>query len=77
MSDRPCNHCVLKGIKRRAKAAGKEVTVRSNNVYVHPPDVDPKKPKPVGDGEICSTLDLGENEYFVAWLMSIPDHCCC
>jgi len=77
MSDRPCNYCSFQKIKSRAKADKKKVTVLRDarwgmggvNIYVHPPKVDVSK---LSDGE-----DGERRQYFVAWFMELPSHCCC
>ena len=74
----PCNHCSLKGIRARVKAAGKKkVTVLQDaiwgmgghNVYVHSKDVDISKLKGGEEGE--------RRKYFVAWFMEIGERCGC
>jgi hypothetical protein len=61
----PCNYCSLERIKARAKKEGRViVTVIGQNVYVHPPEIKRK--------------DLGpDGPYWVAWFMSLTDHCVC
>jgi hypothetical protein len=56
-----CNYCILQGIKKRAEADGKKVTVINNDIYVHDPD--------------CTNPT--DKKYWVAWLMEIPSSCCC
>ena len=70
-----CNYCTLKSIKSRAKEKGEKAVVLQGNffemgggfdVYTCPKDVK------------ISKLTVAEREkYFNAWLMEIPDHCCC
>ena len=63
-----CNYCTLQRIKANAMKNDKIVTVKGGNVYVHPfGAVNPTEPASPDNG----------NKYWVAWLMSIPDHCCC
>jgi len=73
----PCNFCNLNRIRLRAKASGMKVTILNDahwgmggsNIYVHPKEVKIAK------------LTGGENgarkEYFVSWMMEIPDRCQC
>lgn len=62
-----CNLCMLNLIKLQAKRDGKMVTVDvGNNVYVHPPTI-----------TIRQLPDQDRDEYFAAWLMEMPDSCCC
>jgi len=72
----PCNYCSFKRIKRRAKQDNNTVTLRygfmgGKDCFVHPPDV-----------VITPEIAKDENhplhkQYFVAWFMELPDHCCC
>jgi len=69
-----CNYCTLKGIRERAKENGLKVTLLIDNwfdghpsgtsVYVHPKDVKIVDKK-------------ARKKYFKAWLMEIPNKCCC
>ena len=70
-----CNYCTLKEIKANAKKMNNKVTVLQSNffemgggfdVYSHPKNI---KIKEITGGE--------REKYFKAWLMEIPDHCCC
>lgn len=72
-----CNFCKLRNIKARAKAQDMKVTciksggeLRGTDVFVHPKDV-----------KIVPSSTISDNsqheEYFVAWLMSIPSQCEC
>jgi len=77
VSDRLCNYCLLRSIRRGADETSQKVTVHASDgslqgqdVFVHPPD---------------HTLDLTtepetgnhRSPYFVCWFMEISDHCCC
>lgn len=72
MSDRPCNYCSLRSIKKRAKEKGKEVYLFKSpiddGVYVHV-----RKPDEPPD---TRSWDEG-NKHIVAWFMELPDHCVC
>ncbi len=62
-----CNFCTLRNIKANADIKGLIVTVlpdhAGHSVYVHPDNVE---------------IDESNKEtYWVAWLMKIPNHCCC
>ena len=72
-----CNLCKLRAIRRRAKEAGKVVTVLPDatwgmggvNVYVHPKSVDVR--------ELPGGEDGPRAEYRVSWMMEIPERCEC
>ncbi len=73
-----CNCCSLKGIRRRAKEAGKRVYVMRNvrwtsggvNVYVLPSDVYVPIQGIVEDSEF-------HKKYFTAWFMEVSQSCAC
>lgn len=72
-----CNHCLLKRIKREAQKNNLKISILSDaewgmggqNIYVHPRDIN------------ISSLSNGEDgeraKYRKAWVMEIPDQCCC
>lgn len=72
-----CSYCLLKVIRKSAKAKKKEVTIVADtawgmgglNVYVHPPSV------------VISKLEGGEDGeravYHAARVKKIEDHCSC
>lgn len=74
MSDRPCNYCHMKGIRRRAKRHDEEVVVVQSNqrhplaeifhrgvdVFVHP-----------------AGSSLNRDDHFVAYFAELPATCCC
>jgi len=68
-----CNYCDMKMIKAKAKKDGARVYTRPSdfclggfNVYVVP------------KGETLDTTDPDDGgKHWVAWMMSIPDTCCC
>ena len=72
-----CNYCLLKVIRKSAKAKKKEVTIlpdpawgmRGVNVYVHPPSVVIHKLSGGEDGERA--------KYRWSWMAKIEDHCTC
>ena len=72
-----CNHCSLKRIRQTAKQNGMKVTVLSDakwgmggqNIYVHPRSINISKLPGDEDGERA--------QYRQAWMMEIPNHCCC
>jgi len=72
-----CNWCLLRLIKRRAKAENKKVTILCDanwglggvNVYVYPKNVDIRKMK---DGE-----DGAKKKYRTAWFQELSQSCCC
>lgn len=72
-----CNYCLLKIIRRAAKAKKKKVTILANpvwgmrgfNVYVHIPSVTIHKLKGGEDGE--------RSKYRLVWMAKIEDHCTC
>lgn len=65
-----CNHCSLQRIRDDARETKQKVTLGyshgGTDVYVHPREVNINK------------LNAQEKEkYHRAWLMEVPDHCCC
>ena len=67
----PCNYCSLRRIREHAKEDNLKVTLipssfmEGTDVYVHPKDVKIK------------ALDNTREQFFEAWLMEIPNKCCC
>ena len=72
-----CNYCLLKAIRRIAKAKKKKVTIIADpawgmgglNVYVHLPSVVIHELKDGEDGERA--------KYRWAWMKKIEAHCTC
>lgn len=64
-----CNYCMLQQLKRHAARQGEVITVDSaNNVYRHPPGIDPSE---------LAREGADRSDYWQAWFMALPDHCCC
>ena len=67
-----CNYCRLKRIKERAKEERKRVTLMPSvfmggtEVYVHSKHVNIRK-----------LSDKDKKQHKSAWMMEIPDRCCC
>jgi hypothetical protein len=76
-----CNYCKLKRIKAKAKKENKSIIKRPSNFmrgtevflvpegFVLPPYKEPNSKLPNG----CEVYQ----KYCVAWMMKIPDQCCC
>lgn len=69
-STNTCNYCTFQRILQRAELQGRQVITESKNggvqVYV--------VPKELG---IRPLTKAEESEYFAAWFMALPGHCCC
>lgn len=69
----PCNYCTLRRIKARAEKKGNRVILApakdasrgGTDVLVHPKHIPAKDAR------------AKRKKYFVAWMMEIPDSCCC
>lgn len=70
MSDRPCNYCDFRSIKRRYEGKGMVVTTCPEHgwvtAYAHPTEID-----------IGVLTEEERKPYFKASFMELPDHCCC
>lgn len=67
MSDRQCNLCSLKSIKKKRKGTGVRILQRLDTGKMHGTNI-----YAVPKGE-----KLDHDKHFIAWFMEIPNHCCC
>jgi len=69
-----CNYCDFRAMKSRAARDGLVVSARhgwrgGTEVFVHPLEVVIEKGAENGDHP--------QHQYWKAWFMTLPNHCCC